>query len=287
MKNIWIVTTGNSDVQFTADDNHWNRLYRKVRSQIKTSHKFSPTPRPNDEQDEAFLVPARVMGIVYEDQLEDNYDDLCFPLLDAFSQTLQEENTPNRIIVILTDQEQVFPASDRKERSCPYWQDTCKLRPIIDKYLKQKDKFPNAELEHIYLQPESKEEGLDNWDQALALVQKKLSQIKVEENDNIYVSHQASTPAISSAVQFVSLARFGKQVQFLVSNEYENKPLEPIKSSEYLRGIKFQEAKALLERHVYSASCSLLELTNINFASAIDVEVLSLLPKSLNRKYIL
>jgi hypothetical protein len=248
--NIWIVTTGSSDVQFTADDDKWNRLYRKVRSQIKTSHKFSPTPRPNDDTGEAFLVPARVMGMVYEEQLEDNYGDLYFPLLDAFQAKLQGENTPNRIIVILTDQEQVFTAQERTERNCPYWQDTCKLRLIIERYLN--DKFTSATIEEpIYLKPQSKEEGLDNWDKALALVTKKLSKIKVDEKDNIYVSHQASTPAISSAVQFVSLARFGKQVQFLVSNEYEKKPLAPIKSSSYLKGIKLQEAKALLERFDY------------------------------------
>jgi hypothetical protein len=255
--NIWIVTTGSSDVQFTADDDKWNRLYRKVRSQINTSHKFSPTPRPNDDTGEAFLVPARVMGMVYEEQLEDNYGDLCFPLLDAFQAKLQGENTPNRIIVILTDQEQVFTAQDRKERNCPYWQDTCKLRPIIEKYLN--DKFPSATVEEpIYLKPQSKEEGLDNWDKALALVTKELSKIKVDEKDNIYVSHQASTPAISSAVQFVSLARFGKQVQFLVSNEYEKKPLDLIESSEYLRGIQIQEAKALLKRYDYEGVKDLL-----------------------------
>jgi hypothetical protein len=248
--NIWIVTTGSSDVQFTADDDRWNHLYRKVRSQIKTSHKFSPTPRPNDDTGEAFLVPARVMGMVYEEQLEDNYGDLCFPLLDAFQAKLQGENTPNRIIVILTDQEQVFTAQEQTERNCPYWQDTCKLRPILERYLK--DKFPNAIVEEpIYLKPQSKEEGLDNWDKALTLVTKEISEIKVDEKDNIYVSHQASTPAISSAVQFVSLARFGKQVQFLVSNEYEKKPLDPIKSPKYLKGIKLQEAKALLGRFDY------------------------------------
>ena len=256
--NIWILTIGSSDVQFTADDDEWNRLYRKVRNQINTSHKFSPTPRPNDDTGEAFLVPARVMGMVYEEQLAENYGDLYFPLLDAFSQKLQGENTPNRIIVILTDQEQVFTAQERKERNCPYWQDTCKLKPIIERYLK--NNFPNATIEEpIYLKPQSKEEGLDNWDKALGLVTKELSQKEADANDKIYVSHQASTPAISSAVQFMSLARFGERVKFLVSNEYEKKPLEPIKSEEYLRGIKFQEAKALLERHDYSGVKELLE----------------------------
>lgn len=255
--NIWILTIGSSDVQFTADDDKWNRLYRKVRNRINTSHKFSPTPRPNDDTGEAFLVPARVMGMVYEEQLEENHADLYFPLLDAFQAKLQGENTPNRIIVILTDQEQVFTAQERKERNCPYWQDTCKLKPIIEKYLN--DKFPSATIEKpIYLKPQSKEEGLDNWDKALGLVTKELSKIEVDANDNIYVSHQASTPAISSAVQFMSLARFGERVKFLVSNEYEKKPLEPIKSEEYLRGIKFQEAKALLERHDYSGVKELL-----------------------------
>lgn len=215
----WILTIGSSDVQFTADDSHWNRLYRKVRSQINTSHKFYPTPRPNDDTGEAFLVPARVMGIVYENQLEENYDDLCFPLLDAFSQKLQGENTPNRIIVILTDQEQVFSVQKRQERNCPYWQDTCTLRPIIEKYLR--DKFPHAELEYISLQPQSQEEGLDNWGQALKLVKKELSKIETDAKDTVYVSHQASTSAISSAVQFVSLNTAEDRV-FLVSDYLGN-----------------------------------------------------------------
>lgn len=270
--NIWIVTTGSSDVQFTADDDKWNRLYRKVRSQIKTTHKFSPTPRPNDDTGEAFLVPARVMGMVYEEQLEDNDGDLCFPLLDAFSEKLQGENTPNRIIVILTDQEQVFAPQERKERSCPYWQDTCKLRPIIEKYLK--NKFPGATIEEpIYLKPQSKEEGLDNWDKALALVTKELSKIEADEKDNIYVSHQASTPAISSAVQFISLARFGKQVQFLVSNEYEKKPLDLIKSSSYLKRIKLQEAKALLKRFDYEGLERLFSLLVPDWEKPSDTKV--------------
>jgi hypothetical protein len=270
--NIWIVTTGSSDVQFTADDDKWNRLYRKVRSQINTSHKFSPTPRPNDDTGEAFLVPARVMGMVYEEQLEDNYGDLCFPLLDAFQAKLQGENTPNRIIVILTDQEQVFTAQDRKERNCPYWQDTCKLRLILERYLN--DKFTSATIEEpIYLKPQSKEEGLDNWDKALALVTKELSKIKVDEKDNIYISHQASTPAISSAVQFVSLARFGKSVQFLVSNEYEKKPLDPIKSPKYLKGIKLQEAKALLERFDYEGLERLFSLLVPDWENPSDTKV--------------
>lgn len=182
------------------------------------------------------------------------------------------ENTPKRIIVILTDQEQVFTAQERKERNCPYWQDTCKLRPIIENYLK--NKFPNATIEEpIYLKPQFKEEGLDNWDKALALVTKEVSKIKVDEKDNVYVSHQASTPAISSAVQFVSLARFGKQVQFLVSNEYEKKPLEPIKSPKYLKGIKLQEAKALFERFDYEGLERLFSLLVPDWENPSDTKV--------------
>ncbi|MBD2359577.1 hypothetical protein H6G41_34430, partial [Tolypothrix sp. FACHB-123] len=106
-----------------------------------------------------------------------------------------------------------------------------------------------------------KDEGLDNWEQALKLVQQELSisTLDIKPIDNIYVSHQAGTPAISSAIQFVSLAKFGKKVKFLVSNEYEPENTRLITSSNYLRGIQLQEAKVLLERFDYSGVESLLK----------------------------
>ncbi len=250
--NIWIVTTGNSDVQL-KDKTRWNSLYHEAVDKLKKDHSFQPVKKPEDDN---FTVLARVMGTIYGTQLNDDiYQDLCFPLFDAFYQKLQRKKEPDRIIAILTNQEDAYTHLDKKS---PYWKDTCTLKPIIDKYLKIK--FPRVrQVEYLELQPESKDDGLDNWDQALKLVQQELSSLEFKPSDNIYVSHQAGTPAISSAIQFVSLAKFGKRVEFLVSNEYEVQKTGFITTSNYLRGIQLQEAKVLLERFDYSGVENLLK----------------------------
>jgi hypothetical protein len=72
------------------------------------------------------------------------------------------------------------------------------------------------------------------------------------------VSHQAGTPAISSAVQFSSLSLFGKQVKFLVSNERDTKLTKILLSSEYFKSIRKKEAETLLKRHDYSGMQALI-----------------------------
>lgn len=250
--NIWIITTGNSDVKL-RDKSKWNSLYRQGRRELANDCGFQPTK----QEEASFVVPARVMGVIYGNQLNDeNYQDLFFPLLDAFSQQLIGRNRPDRIVVVLTNQEATYLPNP--EEKCPYWKDTLSLKPIFDKYFEVN--FPEVKnIEYLVLKPNLNEEGLDNWDKALALVEKELSQLEVNRMDKIFVSHQAGTPAISSAIQFVSLARFGRQVKFLVSNEYEPDKTELIASSNYLRGIQLQEAKALLERYDYSGVESLLK----------------------------
>ena len=252
--NIWIVTTGSSDVKLKTDDN-WGTLFRKVRSQLY-NRPFTPTRPPNTDADEPFIVPARAMGMVYGTQLTEYYQDLHFPLLDAFSAKLLEKGKthPDKIIVILTDQDAVFDDEDRNIDKSPYWQDTCTLKPIFERYFQEN--FPKVQsIDYLELKPKSKEEGLDNWNKALLLVQQALSSLEFDKNANVYVSHQAGTPAISSAVQFDCLAKFGKKVKFLVSNEYEENLAEKgdfIESSTYLQGMQVQEAKALLDRYDYS-----------------------------------
>lgn len=253
--NIWIVTTGSSDVKLKTDE-HWGTLFRKVRSQLY-NRQFTPTRPPNTDDDEPFIVPARAMGMVYGTQLTDEYyQDLHFPLLDAFSAKLLEKGrtNPDRIIVILTNQEVVFDDQERTIDKSPYWQDTCTLKPIFERYFREK--FPKVQsIDYLELKPKSKDEGLDNWNKALLLVQQVLSSLEFDKNANVYVSHQAGTPAISSAVQFDCLAKFDKKVKFLVSNEYEEKLAEKgdfIESSTYLQGMQVQEAKALLKRYDYS-----------------------------------
>lgn len=252
--NIWIVTTGSSDVKLKTDE-HWGTLFRKVRNQLY-DRRFAPTKPPNTDDDEPFIVPARAMGIVYGTQLTDEYyEDLHFPLLDAFSAKLLEKGktNPDRIIVILSNQEVVFDDEDRIIDKSPYWQDTCTLKPIFERYFQER--FPKVKsIDYLELKPKSQDEGLDNWNKALFLVQQALSSLEFDKSANVYVSHQAGTPAISSAVQFDCLAKFGKKVKFLVSNEYEEKLAEKgdfIESSTYLQGMVVQEAKALLSRYDY------------------------------------
>ena len=279
--NIWIVTTGNSDVQLKNKTN-WNNLYREGRRGLKRDHNFQPSQK---EDDVIFTVPARVMGVIYGNQLDNNkvdkdiYQDLCFPLLDAFFQKLQGQNQPDRIIVIITNQEAAYTNPEKKS---PYWKDTFTLKPILDKYFKI---FPKIkEVEYLELKPESKDEGLDNWDQALKLVEaeflKKFSDLVIEDIDNIYVSHQAGTPAISSAIQFVSLSQFGKRVKFLVSNEYAPELTKIIESSEYLRGINIQQVKALISSGSPGSASKLIEIEQI---SNIKEQVLTELEQEVNR----
>ena len=212
--------------------------------------------------------------MVYGTQLTDEYyQDLHFPLLDAFSAKLLEQGrtNPDRIIVILTDQDAVFDEQDRRIEKSPYWQDTCTLKPIFEQYF-EKNFSKVKSIDYLELKPKSKDEGLDNWDRALVLVQQAFSSLEFDKNANVYVSHQAGTPAISSAVQFVSLARFGKQVKFLVSNEYNPSLTKVIDGSQYLKGIQVQQAKGLIESGSPGAALKLLESEQVE--GRIDTQVI-------------
>ena len=258
--NIWIATTGNSDVQLITDDN-WSYLYEKERFNREDSNRedsnsedsnrqelsnqdFELTSLDVDNYEDIYTAPARVLGIVYGKEFENHWEDLVFPLFDGFSKKLKDEPKlmPDKIILLLTDQSNLY--SDYTDfKNSPCWKDTRSLLPILKHYFSKN--FPKARLEHIVLKPMGKK-GLDNWDSVLDLVQKELSELKFKESDVIYVSHQAGTPAVSSAVQFVTLSNFGQRVKFLVANEYEKDSVEIIDSSKYLRGISIQQAKSLV-----------------------------------------
>ncbi|WP_416672132.1 hypothetical protein [Egbenema bharatensis] len=125
------------------------------------------------------------------------------------------------------------------------------LYPILADYFCQH--FPEAEIKPLFLKPQPADKGLDDWDAVLGLAQRKIAGLEFEpEPQTIYVSHQAGTPAISSAVQFSSLAKFGDRVRFLVSSELDTRTPEILPSSSYLKGIRQQEAMTLLDRHDYS-----------------------------------
>ncbi|WP_026796105.1 MULTISPECIES: hypothetical protein [Planktothrix] len=270
---LWIVTIGSSDVQLDSDKvNRDKGRTEKQRSNIVWRNwynddilyqcydvSFEPQPVFQDVE-ESYRIAARILGKVYQLSSEkvkpqiENY--LTFPLLNNFVKKLKPIEIPDAIAFILTDQSQIFQDNtQRRQPKSPYWQDTCELKLILENYFQQQ--FPGVELIPLQLSPPIKP-GLDDWDRVLDLVQNEFAKIKLEP-DIVYVSHQASTPAISSAVQFESLTLFGQRVKFLISNEQDSDLTRFIDRSSYLKRIRQQEALALLENFDYSGVYQLLK----------------------------
>lgn len=261
--NVWIITTGSSDVQLQNQDN-WNNLQKKVRNELKISKQFSPSETEQNGK-KLFRYPARATGVVYSNAITEHYADLEFPLLNSFSSYLKdkfkkEQTDLNRVIVLLTDQSEIVSAADKNKISHFYWQDTCTLQPILQQHLQNQfpDVIKNNQLDFRVLKPEEGSRGLDDWNEVLTLVQKEFIELSIPQDATVYVSHQAGTPAISSAVQFSSLTKFGDRVKFLVSSERDPKLTTVLESSTYLQEIRLQEAKALLARHDYAGVQELL-----------------------------
>jgi hypothetical protein len=285
-QNIWIVTIGSSDVQLTSDSLWWGSWCPEIEHEL-CGNTFEPSKTEQISWSEAreesgritYRLPARVLGLAYNALPEQVEKYLTFPLLESFAQQLKgEQIIPTKIVVILTNQNNFFTKEDKDKDACPYWQDTCFLKRALADCFFSSDVYglKGIEIKWIVLSPHNKDNqkyGLDDWNRVLGLVKTKFRKFKEKQKlelnpgDKVYVSHQAGTPAISSAVQFVCLAEFEKAfqsevnqsqqvVRFLVSNEYGS-PTKPIESSEYLRGIRKQEALALLARHDYSGIKSL------------------------------
>jgi hypothetical protein len=270
--NLWIVTIGSSDVQLDSDkvnqekgrtekqrsDKIWGYWYSDALKAQYHDIIFEPKPLFKDKE-ESYRIAPRILGAVYNaspDQVQQEIlSYLTFPLLDNFVEALKQCPAPETLAVLLTDQSAIFQDDcQRRKPMSPYWQDTCELKLILQDYFE--NKFPCIPCEWIILDPVSEDQRLDGWDQVLQLVQTKFSVYfpkKLPKDARVYVSHQAGTPAISSAVQFCSLAKFGDRVKFLVSNEYNPTfPEKPLEGSSYLRGIRIQEAKALLGEGSYN-----------------------------------
>jgi hypothetical protein len=179
--------------------------------------------------------------------------------LTNFIQILTEEQIKiDHIIVLVSDQEDIFPEDTREHLYSPYWQDTCKIYPILEKHLQ--NQFPTATINPLLIKPKDSIQGLDDWDTVLDLVKSVFNDLQLSSDfKNIYVSHQAGTPAISSAVQFTSLSRFGEKVKFLVSTERSSKLTRILDSSKYLKGIHKKEAQKLLERKDYAGVRDLID----------------------------
>jgi hypothetical protein len=257
MSNVWILTTGSSDVQLTSNSD-WHDWSAEIK---KSMYNLSFVPvRSIDEDSQPYRLPARVLSTAYEQLPEQVQPHLTFPLLANFIDILREDDIQiDHIVVLVSDQKNIFSEDDRQQIHSPYWQDTCTIYPIIERCLQ--DYFFSATIRSLSLrlQPSETKRGLDDWDAVLGLVQTVFQDLKLPpESQNIYVSHQAGTPAISSAVQFTSLSIFGERVKFLVSNERDSALTKILDSSSYLKGIRKKESQKLLERHDYLGVQSLI-----------------------------
>jgi len=255
--NAWLITTGSSDVQ-VKDADVWADWYPQIKKSLYgiDRRRFTPT-RTIDDDGVPYRIPSRVLGLAYAALGTVVMEQLEFPLLQEFQRQLEDQQVAiAQIILLISDQSEVFDTDERDSYHCPYWQDTCLLYPILAAQLQTQ--FPTAQVTSLLLKPALAQEGLDNWNQVLTLVQQQIATLTIEP-ETVYVSHQAGTPAISSAVQFTSLAKFGDRVKFLVSNEYKSGQTDLIGSSSYLRGIRLQEVQALLKRYDYSGIKQLLD----------------------------
>ena len=256
MALIWIMTTGNSDVKLLTDKGYStlkdNEIKRKLLGSCYTKDLLVKVNKDD------WTLPARFTGIVYGDAIATHFHVLKFPLLDGFcNQLVKSDKKPDRIIILLTDQENIFESGDRSDPNSPYWKDTCTLQPIFEHYFRSKYDV-NVSVKSVLLSPKVGEIGLDNWNATLSLVQNTLANLTINEDDSVIVSHQAGTPAISSAVQFASLSSFGGKVSFLTSNERTGvASLDP--SSSYFESMQIQEAQKLLQNYNYVGVESVLK----------------------------
>jgi hypothetical protein len=275
---LWIVTIGSSDVQLHSDkynrekdrtkqqysDKIWRDWYEDIKPDCYDIS-FEPKTAFKDVE-ETYRIQSRVLGTIYEQHSAEIQEEirsyLTFPLLSNFIKKLRGLGVPDVIVYLLTDQSAIFDVDEKRQKvKSPYWEDTCKLEPILQGYFESE--FPGVKLISLKLSP-TKEPGLDDWNKVLDLVKNQLNTIQLDSEPNIvYVSHQAGTPAISSAVQFMGLARFRNHVKFLVSNEYTEET-KTIPNSTYLGAIQRQEAIALLEQYDYVGVRDVLGLSKVD-----------------------
>jgi len=278
--NYWILTVGSSDVYLTVEGSqNWeNRLscdrnlrqnYPDVQAVFDTNKILQLSETYSEEYKSA---KTRLLGYLYHHVASELYEKyLYFPLLEQCCKLILENETANinSVIVLLTDQSKLFPdnSEDRSNGDSPYWQDTCELEEILDWYIQQKLK---VKPEFVTIEPHENQ-GVDNWNAMLSEVKTKLvgklSEIKanLQEGDRVYVSHQAGTPAISSAVQFVTIGQLGNYVKFLVVNrsfqdDFIIETANVLESSNYWRDLQIEKAKQLIQKGEPGSALEILRL---------------------------
>ncbi|MGB2924606.1 MAG: hypothetical protein WBB82_04860 [Limnothrix sp.] len=262
-KITWIISTGNSDIQI-LNNPAWNGMLSKYKNSNPKYKLKNPKPSLNPKfkvhGKSPYLLEARVLGTVAQNPNDYKTLDLTFPLLDSFANKLKKESIkPDRIIIFLTDQDSNFNEKDKKEMSCPFWQDTYEAQSIFEWYFENHKWLKDATLDFQILKPESPNNfGLSDWDKTLPFLQQVFNHISSQEKEIFYVSHQAGTPAISSAIQFISLNRFGDNTNFLVGNEVTLDSADILESSKYLKYLFIGQAKELLKKGNPAAALQLL-----------------------------
>ena len=251
----------------------------KDKQTISIPREFNSLENKKDEKTNRYIPSARVMGQLYGDG-GTYYENIVFPLLDVFKEYFKQAENPiflNYVYLVLSDQSSIFSSEFIKDTECPFWMDTCTLELLIRRYLTEELGLENEQIIPIIIQPEIQEgqqilKGIDHWNEMLTQVDKLLLP-EYFEDEEIYVSHQAGTPAISSAVQFVSISR-SDQIKFLVSNKQQvlDKDLlnendgkqwrheaEVIPASQYWREMQIQKARKLLEKGNPAAVLTIIE----------------------------
>ena len=99
--NIWIVTTGSSDVQLKTDE-YWSDWYERS-SVNQNCYRLPFKPIQIEDSDELYRVGSRVLGRVYKEQPEEVWKYLEFPLLHQFTTQLKSYKI-DKIIFFVTDQ---------------------------------------------------------------------------------------------------------------------------------------------------------------------------------------
>ncbi|MGK7924279.1 MAG: hypothetical protein AB4290_03325 [Spirulina sp.] len=281
-KNTWIVTTGSSDIllKSDADKNHKNKYVRKA----KLENNCPRTLKEKEiffgkNKEKYYSLESRAIARIYG-KVEEAVNILVFPLWDSFLARLEKDKIKlDRIIVLLSDQQHIFPPENRKDK--PFWKDTIESKELFERYLQNHPWTKEAHIEFLILDPKDEvlnpeNKGLDDWDIVLNIMEKTFAEkddIECGEDDRIYLSHQAGTPAMSSALQFVSLAKFGNAVKFLVANEYDTETANVLSSSRYLRALQLQKAKQLIKKGIPGAALELIKDVEPPIASDLQVKL--------------
>lgn len=162
MAIVWILTIGNSDIQLTYVPDSWQQLCRDKRADLRPCIDDFLDKKGINHANEWYAILARLFGIIFNDNFADYWKFFRFPLLNEFFNKLTTEKIkPDRIIVLLTDQEAIFDAEDRADPNSPYWKDTCTLEPILKHYFMQvfDKKFVNEKIEFSILKPQQGADG--------------------------------------------------------------------------------------------------------------------------------